>query len=117
MSLCSSFVHSLVYARLREFVIGEVFLQCELADWFSSFVYRIKKMIKRRFFKLDHGDRDASDPSSSSDSELEALAETTEEESSEDDATIEAKRNGDEAGSTSSGWFIDTLLTAFCFDQ
>ncbi|QCE12911.1 uncharacterized protein LOC114183756 [Vigna unguiculata] len=62
-------------------------------------------MIKRRFFKLDHGDKDVSDPSSSSsDSELEAEAEATEEESSEDDATVEAKPNGDEAVSTSSGY-------------
>ncbi|CAJ1842807.1 unnamed protein product [Sphenostylis stenocarpa] len=61
-------------------------------------------MIKRRFFKLDHGDRDASDPSSSSsDSELEAEAESAEEES-EDDATAEVKPNDDEPGSTSSGY-------------
>lgn len=68
-------------------------------------------MIKRRFFKLDHGDREASDPSSSSsDSELEAVAETSEEES-EEDAIAEVKPNDDEAGSTSSGWFIHFLLT------
>lgn len=61
-------------------------------------------MIKRRFFKLDHGDREASDPSSSSsDSELEAVAETSEEES-EEDAIAEVKPNDDEAGSTSSGY-------------
>lgn len=64
------------------------------------------KMIKRRFYKLDHDDRDASDPSSSSDSEIEA--EATEEES-EDDAIPEVKQE-DEAGSTSSGEFIDLLL-------
>jgi len=70
-------------------------------------------MIKRRFFKLDHGDRDGSDPSSSSsDSELEAEAEATEEES-EDDATAEAKPNHDEAGSTSSGWFIYLTVCFF----
>ncbi|TKY64826.1 hypothetical protein E2542_SST07677 [Spatholobus suberectus] len=58
-------------------------------------------MIKRRFYKVDRGDRDASDPSSSSDSELEA--EATEE--SEDDAIIaEVKPNDDEAGLTSSGY-------------
>lgn len=56
-------------------------------------------MIKRRFYKIDHGDRDASDPSSSSsDSEIEA--EATEE--SEDDAMPEVKQD-DDAGSTSSG--------------
>ncbi|KAG4401930.1 hypothetical protein GLYMA_02G090200v4 [Glycine max] len=61
-------------------------------------------MIKRRFFKLDHGDREASDPSSSSsDSELEAVAETSEEES-EEDAIAEVKPNDDEAGSNSSGY-------------
>ncbi|RDY11146.1 hypothetical protein CR513_04236, partial [Mucuna pruriens] len=61
-------------------------------------------MIKRRFFKLDHGDRDATDPSSSSsDSELEVEAEASEEES-EDDAIAEVKPNDDEVGSTSSGY-------------
>jgi len=70
-------------------------------------------MIKRRFFKLDHGDREASDPSSSSsDSELEAVAETSEEES-EEDAIAEVKPNDDEAGSNSSGWFVHILLTVF----
>ncbi|BAT83016.1 hypothetical protein VIGAN_04011100 [Vigna angularis var. angularis] len=89
---------------------------------------RNKKMIKRRFFKLDHGDRDASDPSSSSsDSELEAEAEATEEESSEDDSTVEAKPNGDEAGSTSSGYAsedssandvdVDSTGVIFCEDD
>ncbi|XP_061338355.1 uncharacterized protein LOC133285184 isoform X2 [Gastrolobium bilobum] len=57
-------------------------------------------MIKRRFYKLDHGDRDASDPSSSSsDSELEA--EATEE--SEDDPIPQVKQDN-EVGSTSSGY-------------
>lgn len=61
-------------------------------------------MIKRRFYKLDHGDRDATDPSSSSsDSELEAEAEVSEEES-EDYAVAEVKPNHDEADSTSSGY-------------
>ncbi|KAK7394185.1 hypothetical protein VNO78_14706 [Psophocarpus tetragonolobus] len=59
-------------------------------------------MIKRRFYKLDHGDRDASDlSSSSSDSELEAEADATEEESEE---AAEVKPNDDEASSTSSGY-------------
>lgn len=57
-------------------------------------------MIKRRFYRLDHDDRDASDPSSSSDSEIEAEAS---EEESEDDAIAEVKQE-DEAGSTSSGY-------------
>ncbi|KAB1211251.1 hypothetical protein CJ030_MR6G021559 [Morella rubra] len=57
-------------------------------------------MIKRRFYKLEHADRDqASDSSSSSDSELEA--EATEE--SEGDVVAEVKEN-DEACSTSSGY-------------
>lgn len=59
------------------------------------------EMIKRRFYKLEHADRDqASDSSSSSDSELEA--EATEE--SEGDVVAEVKEN-DEACSTSSGWY------------
>lgn len=75
-----------------------------------------QKMIKRRFYKLDHGDREALDPSSSSssDSEIEAEAEVevdASEEESEEDVTAEVKPNDDEAGSTSSGWFIHFLLT------
>ncbi|KAK7272985.1 hypothetical protein RIF29_14030 [Crotalaria pallida] len=60
----------------------------------------IDKMIKRRFYKLDHSNRDASDPSSSSDSEIEVEAS---EEESEDEAVPEVKQE-DEAGSTSSGY-------------
>ncbi|XP_020219196.1 uncharacterized protein LOC109802297 [Cajanus cajan] len=61
-------------------------------------------MIKRRFYKLDHGDRDASDPSSSSsDSELEVEPEASEEEL-DDDAVAEVEPSDDEAGSTSSGY-------------
>ncbi|KAG5096217.1 hypothetical protein JHK84_051805 [Glycine max] len=66
-----------------------------------------QKMIKRRFYKLDHGDREALDPSSSSssDSEIEAEAEVdASEEESEEDVTAEVKPNDDEAGSTSSGY-------------
>ncbi|KAE9604903.1 hypothetical protein Lal_00036940 [Lupinus albus] len=60
-------------------------------------------MIKRRFYKLEHSNRDGSDPSSSSDSEIEA--EVSEEES-EDDAITEVKQE-DEAGSISSGYETD----------
>ncbi|XP_027352750.1 uncharacterized protein LOC113863384 [Abrus precatorius] len=60
-------------------------------------------MIKRRFYKLDHGDRDASNASSSSsESEVEVEAESTEE--SEDDEIVEVKQDDDEVGSTSSGY-------------
>ena len=72
-------------------------------------------MIKRRFYKVDHGDRDGPDPSSSSsDSELEVEPEASEDES-EDYAIAEVKPNDNEAGSTSSGSFYHILLTLFCF--
>ncbi|KAJ1443207.1 Zinc-finger of C2H2 type [Sesbania bispinosa] len=48
------------------------------------------EMIKRRFYKLDYGDREAVDPSSSS--------------SEDDDAIAEVKQDDDEVGSTSSGY-------------
>jgi hypothetical protein len=58
-------------------------------------------MIKRQFYKLEHANRDdASDSSSSSDSELEAEAI----DGSEDDAVAEVKADN-ESCSTSSGWF------------
>ena len=58
-------------------------------------------MIKRQFYKLEHANRDeASDSSSSSDSELEVEAI----EESEDDAVAEVKEDN-ESCSTSSGWF------------
>ncbi|KAL1359840.1 hypothetical protein HN51_005190 [Arachis hypogaea] len=64
-------------------------------------------MIKRRFYKVDHGGRDASDASSSSsDSEIEA--EATDESESEDDEMLEPEvkqdNNDDDAGSASSGY-------------
>lgn len=53
-------------------------------------------MIKRRFYKLHHGDRDdASDSDSSSSSDFEPEAESTEE--SEDDAVAEAPEESDAA--------------------
>ncbi|XP_020977049.1 uncharacterized protein LOC107639476 isoform X2 [Arachis ipaensis] len=66
-------------------------------------------MIKRRFYKVDHGGRDASDASSSSsDSEIEA--EATDESESEDDEMLEPEvkqdNNDDDAGSASSGLFL-----------
>ncbi|XP_027073266.1 uncharacterized protein [Coffea arabica] len=67
-------------------------------------------MIKRRFYKLDHGDRDApSESSSSSDSELEAEAtaetesEEEEEERGDNDDRIAEVRGG-QAVSSSSGY-------------
>lgn len=72
-------------------------------------------MIKRRFYRVEHGDRDnATDSSSfSSDSELEvetseeepdndAVAEESEDEETEDDSAIELKKNRGSC-STSSG--------------
>ncbi|KAG2710758.1 hypothetical protein I3843_04G042400 [Carya illinoinensis] len=57
-------------------------------------------MIKRRFYKLEHADKDqASDSSSSSDSELEAEAI----DDSDDDVVAEVKEN-EESCSTSSGY-------------
>lgn len=67
-------------------------------------------MIKRRFYKLDHGDRDApSESSSSSDSELEAEAteETEGEEEEEEDGDNDdrvAEVRGGQAASSSSGY-------------
>ncbi|MED6218622.1 hypothetical protein PIB30_028321 [Stylosanthes scabra] len=63
-------------------------------------------MIKRRFYKVDHGDRDASDASSSS-SDSEVEAEATDESESEDDELHEPEvkpDDDDNAGSTSSGY-------------
>ncbi|XP_041007843.1 uncharacterized protein LOC121252312 isoform X2 [Juglans microcarpa x Juglans regia] len=58
-------------------------------------------MIKRRFYKLEHADKDqASDSSSSSDSELEAEATG---DSDDDDVVAEVKEN-EESCSTSSGY-------------
>lgn len=51
-------------------------------------------MIKRRFYKLEHGDRDAPSESSSSDSELEA--EATEESSGEEEEGDEEEEEGDD---------------------
>lgn len=54
---------------------------------FCSWRESSRKMIKRRFYKFEHGDKDApSESSSSSDSELEAEdTEESEEEEEEDD--------------------------------
>lgn len=65
-------------------------------------------MIKRRFYKIDHGDRDnddASDTSSSSDSEIESEPEATDDESEGDDGVSapELQQDG-EACSSSSGY-------------
>lgn len=75
-------------------------------------------MIKRRFYRNDHGDGDnASDSSSSSDSELDA--EAAEETEAEDDVAV--VREYHKASSSSFGLFILTscsccLLSCFsCF--
>ncbi|XP_021983067.1 uncharacterized protein LOC110878973 isoform X1 [Helianthus annuus] len=62
-------------------------------------------MIKRRFYKQEHGDKDApSDSSSSSDSELDAEASVdTEEEEDDDDMVMESKKK-DQPSSSSSGY-------------
>ncbi|KAL3376307.1 hypothetical protein AABB24_002977, partial [Solanum stoloniferum] len=57
---------------------------------------RWKKMIKRRFYKLEHGDRDApSQSSSSSDSEFEAEETEDEEEEEEEQDDNEVKEEDD----------------------
>ncbi|PWA99705.1 hypothetical protein CTI12_AA002330 [Artemisia annua] len=63
-------------------------------------------MIKRRFYKLEHGDKDApSDSSSSSDSELDAAASVDSEEVEEDDDNVVVEsRKKDEPSSSSSGY-------------
>ncbi|CAK9142946.1 unnamed protein product [Ilex paraguariensis] len=62
-------------------------------------------MIKRRFYKHEHGDRDDPSESSSSESEVEAEAieETEEEEEEEEDAVAEVREN-DRSRSSSSGY-------------
>ncbi|KAJ0753909.1 putative transcription factor C2H2 family [Helianthus annuus] len=62
-------------------------------------------MIKRRFYKQEHGEKDApSDSSSSSDSELDAEASVdTEEEEDDDDIVMESKKK-DQPSSSSSGY-------------
>lgn len=63
-------------------------------------------MIKRRFYKLEHGDKDApSDSSSSSDSELDAAASVDSEEVEEDDENVVLEsRKKEEPCSSSSGY-------------
>lgn len=71
-------------------------------------------MIKRRFYRAEHADRDdAVDSSSSSDSESELEAQATEE--SEDDAIVEVEEN-DESCSTSSGLYISPLSFYVFYD-
>ncbi|KAI4346940.1 hypothetical protein L6164_007803 [Bauhinia variegata] len=81
---------------------------CEIQIWFLKYfrswdsllsVGLSGKMIKRRFYKIDHGDRDVASDASSSSSDSEVEAEEAEE--SEDDAIPEV--NQDDA-STSSGY-------------
>ncbi|KAI3785230.1 hypothetical protein L1987_44345 [Smallanthus sonchifolius] len=63
-------------------------------------------MIKRRFYKQDHGDKDApSDSSSSSDSDLDAEASVdTEEEDDDDDNMVMESKKKDPPSSSSSGY-------------
>ncbi|KAK4279864.1 hypothetical protein QN277_011569 [Acacia crassicarpa] len=58
-------------------------------------------MIKRRFFKIDHGDRDDASDSSSSSSDYDQEAEATEE---SEEHVIPAMNDDNESGSTSSGY-------------
>lgn len=61
-------------------------------------------MIKRRFYKLEHGDKDApSDSSSSSDSELDAAASVDSEEVEEDDdnVVVESRKKAEPCSSSS----------------
>ncbi|XP_076960692.1 uncharacterized protein LOC143637130 [Bidens hawaiensis] len=64
-------------------------------------------MIKRRFYKEEHADKDAaSDSSSSSDSELDAEAsvDTEEEEDNDDDNVVVESKKKDQPSSSSSGY-------------
>ncbi|KAI3726439.1 hypothetical protein L1987_66236 [Smallanthus sonchifolius] len=63
-------------------------------------------MIKRRFYKQEHGDRDApSDSSSSSDSELDAEASVdTEEDNDDDDNMVMESKKKEKPSSSSSGY-------------
>ncbi|XP_028785517.1 uncharacterized protein LOC114741423 isoform X1 [Neltuma alba] len=58
-------------------------------------------MIKRRFYKIDHGDRDDASDSSSSSSDFDQEAEPTEE---SEEHVIPAVNEDNESGSTSSGY-------------
>ncbi|KAM7516340.1 hypothetical protein LguiA_005923 [Lonicera macranthoides] len=73
-------------------------------------------MIKRRFYKHEHGEKDdPSDSSSSSDSEPEAEAtEETDEEEEEEDVVAEVRENN-EACSSSSGSFISLFSSLLSF--
>lgn len=59
------------------------------------------EMIKRRFYKVEHGDDDGPSDSSSSESDLEAEAEASEE--SEDDSDNEVREASPDSSSTSAG--------------
>lgn len=65
-------------------------------------------MIKRRFYKMEHGDRDdpSNQSSSSSDSEIEVEPEATEDSEYDDDDVIEDHKEDAEPCSTSSGLFM-----------
>lgn len=62
-------------------------------------------MIKRRFYKLEHGDRDGPSNSSSSSSDSEIEPEAIED-SDDDDDVVEELEEDAQACSTSSGFFI-----------
>ncbi|XP_054788090.1 uncharacterized protein LOC129293954 isoform X2 [Prosopis cineraria] len=59
------------------------------------------KMIKRRYYKIDHGDRDDASDSSSSSSDFDQEAEATEE---SEEQVIPTANDDNESGSTSSGY-------------
>lgn len=63
-------------------------------------------MIKRRFYKMEHGDRDdpSNQSSSSSDSEIEVEPEATDDSEYDDDDVIEDHKEDAEPCSTSSGY-------------
>lgn len=81
-------------------------------------------MIKRRFYKMEHGDRDdpSNQSSSSSDSEIEVEPEATDhsEYDDDDDDVIEDHKEDAEPCSTSSGLFVFFLarllrVLSICF--
>lgn len=67
-------------------------------------------MIKRRFFKIDHGDRDDASDSSSSSSDFDQEADATED---SEEHVIPAVNEDNESGSISSGQWIVILIIFF----
>lgn len=94
-----------------------------LGSWISLCYLQLSnkswnKMIKRRFYKLEHGDRDApSESSSSSDSGFEAEATEDEEEEEQDDNDTKEEDDGvarlTGGNESSSGMFYQMICSCF----